>query len=457
MKGKTAMPSLKAAARAYVRAVFTHLAERCAEYDAHTDWQPEWVPEGDGGFRLRPSQLPAYEACLLFESLRTPEPPESERLNEAMRRDSRLGPFIGALVGTADGNAWRLDQDALRRSLLFAVARAAEGLSYGETHFGTAYDEWLTEAAAREQEFKLLAPIANLRFEGAIELGDGWEIGQLTDEEIATCLGTGTMPNLLGPSGFAMIVGRAGIRFAWREQRGDYEQFSEREREEALAASAAHRERVRLIVEALRLFKRGRVSIGGIVVTVGTGRRFTASTHAGLLGEALEMTDHEGVEFESFFPIFERVRKEHQAVDAAIRRFSYAAERTRRDDEIVDLVAALEALLLSDTSERSELKFRTALRGALLVTSSDLTRRQVFEQLGRAYKARSAVAHGDTPGARILILPDGTRVTLAVFVAHLEELVRLALRRAVEALGSGARWPPDWTGLALGEATWPSP
>ena len=50
----------------------------------------------------------------------------------------------------------------------------------------------------------------------------------------------------------------------------------------------------------------------------------------------------------------------------------------------------------------------------------------------------------------------GDGITLEEFVAEIEELVRLALRKAVEAVGAGKRWPPDWDALALEGATYPS-
>lgn len=67
--------------------------------------------------------------------------------------------------------------------------------------------------------------------------------------------------------------------------------------------------------------------------------------------------------FRAFWTLFLEARK-NPALAVVIRRFSYAAERTRAADQIIDLIATLEALLLSDVAERGELRFRTAPRGA---------------------------------------------------------------------------------------------
>jgi Apea-like HEPN len=171
--------------------------------------------------------------------------------------------------------------------------------------------------------------------------------------------------------------------------------------------------------------------------------------------EELALTAAEAKSFRRFWQLF-RVARENRVLGVVIRRFSYAGERTRRDDEIVDLIATLEALLLSDTDNRAELGFRTALRGALFIEGSELTRREIKTQLGRGYRVRSAVAHGNDPSKRDLKAPNDDRITLDEFVDGIEELVRLAVRKAVEAVGAGASWPPDWDGLTLEGATYPS-
>lgn len=61
---------------------------------------------------------------------------------------------------------------------------------------------------------------------------------------------------------------------------------------------------------------------------------------------------------------------------------------------------AAEALFLSDlgsSTDRGELKYRLALRAAHFIEAADLTRRQVFEHMKRAYDVRSAIAHGGRP------------------------------------------------------------
>lgn len=184
---------------------------------------------------------------------------------------------------------------------------------------------------------------------------------------------------------------------------------------------------------------------------VGGGAQAPRSAEA----EELVLSAAEAASFRAFWNLF-RAARQHPALAVVIRRFSYAGERIRPDDEIMDLIAALEALLLSDIAERGELRYRTALRGAIFIDDrSELTRREIQKQLRRGYDVRSAVPHGAVPSSDALKSPAGEPLMLAQFVRGIEELVRLAVRKGVEAVGAGASWPPDWDALTLEGATYP--
>jgi hypothetical protein len=74
------------------------------------------------------------------------------------------------------------------------------------------------------------------------------------------------------------------------------------------------------------------------------------------------------------------------------------------------------------------------------------------KQLGRAYNVRSAAAHGGAANKKDLKSAADESQTLDEFVADTEDLVRLCVRGAIDRIGSGKSWPPDWDGLALREA-----
>ena len=76
-----------------------------------------------------------------------------------------------------------------------------------------------------------------------------------------------------------------------------------------------------------------------------------------------------------------------------LRRLIDGLGRTRLDDRIVDYAIGLEALLLT-ASEKDELIYRFALRGAIVLGESGEDKHQAFQNLRNFYKARSTVVHG---------------------------------------------------------------
>src|SRR5207248_3885751 len=77
--------------------------------------------------------------------------------------------------------------------------------------------------------------------------------------------------------------------------------------------------------------------------------------------------------------------KKRKFLVTSIRRFSYAHERHRTEDKIIDLLIASEALLLSDSSYTGELKHRLCQRTALFLAATSGDRRNIFNRMGVAY------------------------------------------------------------------------
>ncbi len=81
-----------------------------------------------------------------------------------------------------------------------------------------------------------------------------------------------------------------------------------------------------------------------------------------------------------------------KTIDTALRRWSESMDRTRREDELVDLWIGLESLFLPETSE---LQFRVALRVARLLGETRESRTQFRDNTELSYKWRSAIVHAN--------------------------------------------------------------
>jgi hypothetical protein len=128
-----------------------------------------------------------------------------------------------------------------------------------------------------------------------------------------------------------------------------------------------------------------------------------------------------------------------------------AAERRQIEDRILDLVIALEALLLSGITQPGELLFRFALHGACFGADNPQDRESLFEFLKAAYRARSRIAHGASLSLRKLVMFDGSRPQdLPTYADAVEAAARDVLRRSVNLHVKTGRFVQDWDQLVLG-------
>jgi hypothetical protein len=138
----------------------------------------------------------------------------------------------------------------------------------------------------------------------------------------------------------------------------------------------------------------------------------------------------------------------------SIHRFNLAFDRGLLADRIVDLVIAAEALFLGDLDQnyRGELRFRFALRAAKFIEQTTYSEHEVFRVMRQAYDARSAIVHGGLP--KETRLPGNQSADLPTFVDAAEDLVRLALRKALSMKEDGKklRQAEYWDTLVLSTA-----
>ncbi len=105
----------------------------------------------------------------------------------------------------------------------------------------------------------------------------------------------------------------------------------------------------------------------------------------------------------------------------------------------MDLVVTAESLFLADADPfQGELTFRSSVRAATFIEHPKYQPREVLDLMYRAYRARSATVHaGRTKSAPDTSLPDDESATVDRFTDCIEDLMRLAIRKALS-MGAGA-------------------
>ncbi len=431
-------------------------ARRCVDTLALVD--PPVIPELSGrwvrvsaeAFEFQQTAEPLWEISFLQHRDELWNFPEHAIAITALRDDEDISSHLDVLVGTPM-SATRTDAEEFPDQLVQRMARRLGRMAYDDAMFDALFAEFEAEIARKASPHVLMVPL--MGFEAAdtpIVLGRRLEIDRLTDDEIARCLGAGYLRSFFRTATTQFDLKEAyGVRATFELPKifGEDRPLSA----EAVAPQTEAVSRASGVGEALRIFKAGDVVVPGYLVfspTAPQGGQLRTAGSQNVPSDRYVLTAGEGREFEDFWSRYERAKR-NPAIASAARRFGYAFERRRLDDRLVDLVISAESLLLSDQSQRTELRYRFSLRAAFYTEGSDLTKREVYAQMKKAYDARSAIVHGGgDPPAKLLTNPAGEPLSFQAFVESVEALIRLTLRKTISDY-RGAKHIADWEGLII--------
>ena len=363
---------------------------------------------------------------------------EFKRLEEAIRADEVIGPLVGQRLGSSlvistvasDCLAWRLLGDALELSPTEAVSRMRAVISQ------------------TTDEFTGLLPLVGLRLDGLerVQLAGDVEIGSMTDDEIVAFLELGQLGDHPSLPGYAYVEHAVCARATRSAPRVvNLEEFPGGD-----ARTAAH-SAVQSVLDTLRLYRTGVIGSPGYLevhpdsLFGGAGKtfvRYELPLRAQHASSTLSPDDVEPLS--RIVELIQAARSgaHGKAIDLAIRRFGYAHQRSRDEDVVLDLMIALEGLVLDSSGapkDRGELSFRVAL-GSCWLLRSQLDPKSVFRFVQKAYVVRSAIAHGgepDPPDVRDL---DGNRVELRAFADAFQDVVRRILLTCLERAATDGGW-----------------
>lgn len=382
--------------------------------------------------------------------------PEYEECVAALRADPKIRPQLDTLVGTATG-ASRIEASTIADGILTRLASEVGAWRFDEARFDAAYEEYESALFADSFAYVLIAPLPGLTSDALpIRLDDRSEIDTMTEDEALACIHGGLFGPTMGALPLISIRTESALRVTTTFPKvvGDMATWSQ----DALDHLGTLHELAWRVVVALRLATAHQIVAPGTVhfpdnplsarvisfgpLALHPRRIMFATTYDLGADDVAALT-------ETWGQLSDEGVKRHKELGVALRRYSDAADRERRDDALIDLMIAAEALFLPGI--RDELKYRLALRAAFFIAEDmGLSRRDVFSHMSRAYNARSILAHGGS--LRDLKLADGTHVPLDEFVRVTTDHLRVALRKAVR-LANG---PPEdqpfdkWDDLILG-------
>jgi hypothetical protein len=466
------------AAHSYVSRALSVVRERCPAADDRPFEMgfTHWVEEPGGGadfrsFVLVPDIWSAAKVCAgrVLGDLRLAGMPEFELLAEALRDDPIIGPRLGdEIVAGAGVAGGPLQIPSLADALVLDLLEGSETeLTPRPEAIQQAIDRWLRYLRRMNDEITVLSPLSLVSLEDRqVDLSSGTTISEMSGDEIAAALRMDALPatTLGGTRHLTRAQSRALVRrtFALRLSFTTPLIVGPGNPKQSQATVDTQEEAIRRaedVLLALRVLKRGPVAIQSHLVVKREKDGLSPMMSKAILGPfALSvlpyaLTSVEAMALRELSNQFTIARshggRTKDVIDIATRRFGYAADRVRPDDEIVDLAVAAESLYLNDLSgDRGELAYRLATRAALFADGNAEARRRVLAFMRKAYTARSVVVHtGKLPHSLRTI--GGDQATPEEFADDLEDVLRQALRKTLRLIASGERYPPDWDALML--------
>lgn len=364
--------------------------------------------------------------------------PEWVTAMAALRADTILGPLMDQLVGTALGagivQAQSLLHYAIGKALVVSDASAA---------VAALLREWRDELGADPVELTTIVIVAGIEPTEPVHLSQHVTTRQMTDVEVARALRVGGLPVMPGSGPIAWVHSRSCIAIQLQLGRvvGDVGRVG---MAEAMSFYASLDERIETALATLRLLRFGRVREYARITYAGRGTSNFRVRGSGVMLGPSDPFDrsHEARGRELFTEVADALAHRPRLA-VALRRFSGSHEPRHEEDRLLDLWIAMEALFSPDGT--TEVAFRLALNAANSVDVPEVSRRELFEWVKRAYGVRSDLVHGRSPALRkVTRLHGGETPSISEAADDLREVVRIAL---LQFLFEPAA--PDFTQLAL--------
>ena len=162
------------------------------------------------------------------------------------------------------------------------------------------------------------------------------------------------------------------------------------------------------LVTALRLYHRGRVVAGPLIIasirnsewSIGGSTIWTPVSELNFFQEEPEyvLNQSDVPKVNELLQSIRQWRKDGvlNTIDIALKRF-HSAYHGNIEDRIIDQMIAFESLYLGN---EQELTYKLALRTAFLLRKRKDYRSKIFANMKKAYKYRSRIVHGDNPPSR---------------------------------------------------------
>ena len=310
-----------------------------------------------------------------------------ERFTESLSRDSRFQqwfcthPATTRMIRHIQGDPGRVG-----RSLLNDYLYLVSELVFDRAHGLEIAGAFLNSLETGKVSVQYFSPVKGLHLDfNSASLPNDFELKRLSDDECGRLIDL--RPELMEdedlPTHRCIIQRVMSISV-----------------QEDIPPAHSFREEIREVMTALRLLKSGNACLGSLYRLTERLGQFPIDVAAAIPLVNRRSAGRTYVLNESDLPDLEQIHNRLKGdipdeVPLAIDRVNSAAERQRPEDQIIDLMIAMEALY--GIGDHEAIRYKIRLRAATYLHDSPEDRWKLFRFLGHAYDQRSKVVHGGKP------------------------------------------------------------
>lgn len=421
--------------------------------------EEHWVRTSEDIFRRDRRPLPISLSLIQDHERALHSLPEYSECIDAMRSDEVISSQIDKSVGTPFSQ-YSLSAESVIDRILFGTFRRKGRCVFEGKCFEEEYVEMENAFYEDSISFQIIAPLVPFKSTvKTIDLAENIKINQLSDEEINLLIQIGLCASL--PYGTARVPQYA-IRYHYSLPKVIGKQsFAPKEKEQMFKEQKEIGDCIEEILRALQAFKWWHCSLTAMIHHTSNwllqgGIRFQSFPTMYQWNPEYVCSEEDA---DSFSKFWSDIRKIHQQgrrgyLDVALRRFGYAGERHRPEDQVIDLLIAAESLFLNDHEGKKnvgELSFRLSLRAAIFISSDIVKQKDIYIHMRKAYDVRSILVHGGDSNKleKILKKTDRSIYSLSEFSEITSEYIRMTIHKVID-LAKNPLAPKeliDWDGL----------
>jgi hypothetical protein len=385
---------------------------------------------------------------------------EYKKCLKVLKSDSIIASQFDVLVGTNSGRSRspKLEELMMRLPHLTIYKNT---IKFNEEYFEREYNAFESNLYDENFSYEVIVPLSGPVFKAPIKLSDKLEICQVNKNDLTIPLKNDMVSN--DRPYFDQLLWAIRTQYTLPKIIGDEVKPNLEESDKNEVCRNKANGTIEQVLTCLRLL--GASNVYPYQITHRTKpwifhdiRQYSIK-YFPATQFSLELEEDFHKVFIKFWETFQKYGvNKHTFIAVATKRYSYAHERYDREDRIIDLLIAAEALFLPKSGGQGELKYRLKLHAAMFLGNDSHTKKQIFDDMSFAYDLRSKIVHGSSDLDKFIKKIEnrenigfGEEYRFDQFIYRIQEYIRVAICKMINiaSLHSNQKEIINWDKLIL--------